>query len=88
MAADCEFLKTWSHQYQVICLYVLACLGTLGNLISLLVLVTSRIREKPIGQLLMCLSISDSLVLLFEALQRGGVADLNDTSCICINFIR
>ena len=83
-----SFLNTWHHKLRIYSLIVFTLIGTVGNMLSFIVFVKSKLRRASHGVYLITLAWVDTSFLILELLLRRDHLSQSDSSCKIFYYIR
>ena len=83
-----DYLKTWHHKLRIYSLIVFTLIGTIGNMLSFVVFIKSKLRRTSHGAYLIALAWMDTTILILELLLRTNTLSQSDISCKIFYYIR
>ena len=83
-----DYLNTWHHKLRIYSLIVFTLIGTIGNMLSFVVFIKSKLRRTSHGAYLITLAWVDTSILILELLLRTNNLSQSDISCKVFYYIR
>ena len=83
-----DYLNTWHHKLRIYSLIVFTLIRIIGNMLSFVVFIKSKLRRTSHGAYLITLAWVDTSILILELLLRTNNLSQSDISCKVFYYIR